>query len=173
MSYSRGWTLEQVEDLKYMYEKGYSQKEVSEAIGKSISAIIVKAKELNIVYRRSHRYRESDNTYFCITCREFKEKWQFYFNKETGRVFSECIDCRSERKRKARIEKKIQGAGTIKSKEEVNGGPLKVCIRCKKEFPVELFTWEYTGRKIKAYCPSCNSNKQKQQRLKMIEKRGY
>lgn len=173
MSYTRGWTLEQIEDLKYMYENGYNQKEVSEAVGKSISSTISKANELNIIYRRTHRYRESDNKYLCLCCRQFKEKWEFYFRNDTGKANSECIDCCRDKKRKSRLEKKLQEADPLKSKEEVNGGPLRLCTYCNEEFPVELFNWERKGEKLKTYCPTCRQKRELKYKLEMIEKRGY
>ena len=162
----RGWTKEQDEFLTKVFNNHeFTLIEISEAIGKSESAIRNRAKMLGLKPDRKFKPYEVEGMKICPHCNELLPLDMFVKNasKKNG-VSAYCISC-------DKIVKKIRA---IKRKEEEiinssNRSKLKEkkCTRCGEVKPIS----EYY--KTGGMCKKCRNERNKEIDLEQLQKRGY
>lgn len=171
---------EEVLDLKFMIERGFTRKQASEVLGKSVSVISTYIKSHNI--KSPLRSKEKNGFYFCPRCKTYKTKEEFHkATCQKNGITTYCKPCASEltiekykEKRFAEIDNFINTQKVKeKTKEEMAGCTEKKCSKCKKTKGIDEFNWYKKNEKIRSECRECQNKYRTEWRLKKLEERGY
>ena len=135
----------ELNDLKYMVENGFKLKEICEVLGKSMDTIRTEIKLMQL--KSPRKFREKNGKIFCLNCREYKDKNEFYKSKQHSYGFYvNCKKCSnkidSERYHSKKEEQfKNKYNIKVKTKEEVNGSNFRKCTQCNEIKDVSDFNW--------------------------------
>ena len=169
---------EEVLDLKFMIERGFTRKQVSEVLGKSVPVISTYIKTHNIKSPRSSK--EKNGFYFCPRCKTYKTKEEFHKGRNRG-IATYCKPCTCELSRESYKEKRFAEIDNFinaqkvkeKTKEEMTGCTEKKCSKCQKTKGIDEFNWLKKNEKVRPECRECQTKHRTEWRLKKLEERGY
>ena len=171
---------EDLKDLKFMVENGFTHSQVAEVLGKSV-AEIRKYTSTHQIYSPL-RKKEKDGLFFCKNCSTYKTKEEFNKSKATKHgVATYCKVCRREYE-KARYKKKrfaeidaviAKNKEFEKTKAEATGETKRRCSTCGITKDINNFHWYEKNKSVKKQCKSCHAAYRKKWELKRIEERGY
>lgn len=171
------WTIEEDDFLKFALDKGFSTKEMEEALdGRSQVSIRNRISALGL--RKKIVAKEKDGLIRCYSCREYKDRSEF-IKLKNGKYYSYCNDCKREITRKRYLRKKEeQLKGYLKEKHKTktdvnNGNILKQCSRCKEEKNVDSFYWDIKGVKLSSVCKDCRKEMTKRYQEDRLRTKGY
>ena len=176
----RMFNNEELEDLKFMIEKGFTQSQAAQVLGKSVLEVKACVKAHGI--RSPFRDKEKDGLFFCKKCSTYKTKQEFdNYKKSKHGISTHCKVCRSENYKLLRQKKCFAEIDALiekskeneKTKEEVFGKKRRSCSVCGITKDINEFNWRKKYESVKTQCKKCQSEYTKKWELKRIEERGY
>lgn len=176
----RMFNNEELEDLKFMIEKGFTQSQAAQVLGKSVLEVKACVKAHGI--RSPFRDKEKDGLFFCKKCSTYKTKQEFdNYKKSKHGVSTHCKVCRSENYKLLRQKKCFAEIDALiekskeneKTKEEVFGKKRRSCSVCGITKDIDEFNWSIKYKSLRPQCRKCQSEYKKKWELKRIEERGY
>ena len=171
---------EELEDLRFMIEKGFTHTQVAEVLGKTTAEVRIYVNVHGI--RSPLKKKERNGLFFCKKCSTYKTKEEFYKNKSNPHGISVyCKICdnedrktRREKKRFAQIDAIIEKNKEFeKTKSEATGEVKRSCSKCGATKDINDFHWYVKNKSVKRQCKSCEATYKKKWELKRIEERGY
>lgn len=176
----RMFNNEELEDLKFMIEKGFTQSQAAQVLGKSVLEVKACVKAHGI--RSPFRDKEKDGLFFCKKCSTYKTKQEFdNYKKSKHGISTHCKVCRSENYKLLRQKKCFAEIDALiekskeneKTKEEVFGKKRRSCSVCGITKDIDEFNWSIKYKSLRSQCRKCQSEYKKKWELKRIEERGY
>lgn len=176
----RMFNNEELQDLKFMIEKGFTQSQAAQVLGKSVLEVKACVKVHGIC--SPLRSKEKDGLFFCKKCSTYKTKEEFsIYKKSKHGISSHCKACRKEYANLSRQKKCFAEIDALierskeneKTKEEVFGQKRRSCSVCGITKDIDEFNWSIKYKSLRPQCRKCQSEYKKKWELKRIEERGY
>ena len=171
---------EELKDLKFMIENGFTYSQAAEVLGKSV----VEVRKYGTVHQIHSTFttREKDGLFFCRQCSTFKTREEFHKNKRSKHDIADyCKVCCREKNKLMHQKRKFAEIDAIieknqepkKTKAEATGETKRECSVCGITKDINEFNWEKKNKRVRKQCKKCQAEYRKKWILKRIEERGY